>query len=261
MARTSYFYCLPYFTLPEFPSDCKIVKDNSLFLRDILCCYKKNGSYNPHIYWGGQYDPNYEYEMAPQFKMCHKPQRNRIKKLVDSGLYEKIFIIFRVNKRYLNKSNKHYLAGYYEIDQHQVVIDPNYEDATLFSSNTVFVDDNQAIDISDFLKKTGMYISRFNSETHGSKYHNLFLNYIDEINNMENRIDDYKEETIRLEKIFKYYEFEEGIYEPCIKCKSTKKCSLIKRIKYCKLYHNLPKKISEIINEHYKTIYNIEVII
>jgi len=259
--RTSYFYCLSYFSLPEFPSDCKIVKDNSLILRDILCCYKKNGDYNPHIYWGGQYDPHYEYEIAPQFKMCHKPQRNRIKKLIDSGLYEKIFIIFRTNKKYLDKSNKHYVSGYYEIDPNKVIIDPDYEDVTLYSNNTVFVGDDQAIDISDFLKKTGMYISRFNSETHGGKYHDQFLSYINILNKMDNRINDYKRETIRLEKIFKYYEFEEGNYKICSKCTNIKICPLVKRIKYYKLYHNLPIKISEIINEYYKTTYDIEVLI
>ena len=72
--------------------------DNSLLLRDILCCYKTSKGYNDHIYWGGQYDPHYEHEMASQFKMCHKPYRNRIKKLVDSGLYDSIYLIFRGNK-------------------------------------------------------------------------------------------------------------------------------------------------------------------
>ena len=261
MPKTSYFICVPCFILPEFPLDCSIVKDNNLFLRDVLCSYKKNGGYNDHIYWGGQYDPHYEDEIAPQFKMCHKPQRSRIKKLADSDLYDRIFLIFRGNKRYLDKSNKHYITGFYEIDQKKIYFDPNYEDYVLYSNNAVMVGNDQAIDITEFLKKTRMYISRFSSETHNWKYHNIFLNYIELMNDMENKLTEYIDETKRIEKIFKYYEFEEGLYNICQTCMKKQHCPLAKRSNKYKLHHNLPEKVSDLINDFYKSTIKINELI
>lgn len=251
MSNSSFYYSFPCFILPEFPAKCKIVDDNSLLLRDILCCYKAGTGYNDHIYWGGQYDPHYEYEMAPQFKMCHTPYRNKIKKLVDSKAYDKIYIIFRGNKQYVNGSNKHFITGYYEIDQNKVVLDPDYEDYTLYANNAIMVGDNEAIDITKFLYEKGWYQSKFKSDTHNGKYHNKFMTYIENMSEMDNRLQEFIDETNRLERIFKYYEFKEGLYEPCIKCTNKKSCQLVKRVNKYKLHNNLPVKISEIINAYY----------
>lgn len=248
----SFFYSFPYFTLPEFPSDCKIVGNNSLFIRDILCCYKST-TWNPHIFWGGQHDPHYEHDKAPQFRMCHKNYRNKIAHMANTD-YDNIYIIFRANKKYL-KNNKHYLTGYYEIDQNRVEYDLDYGDYTLYAKKAVFVKDDEAINISDFLYKYNYYQIKFNSYTDGGIHHDRFMNYISMMDDMENVIIDYKKETDRINKIFKYFEFEPGVYPICNECTNQKKCPLIKRINSNgKLYDNLPPKISDIIRRHYKNI-------
>lgn len=238
--------------MPEFPAGCKIVKENSLFLRDILCCYKNNG-YNPHIYWGGQYDPHYEHN-PPQFKMCHGPQRNGIAKKANED-YDNIYILFRTNKLKIN-GNKHFITGFYEVNQKNIELSKDYEDYTIYAKNAVFLEEKDAIDITDFLKERNYYITRMNSDTDREGLHKKYLGYIDEMKSKPNKLDQYIEETNRINEVFKSYEYEDGEYPICENCASKNQCCLIKRIKSAKkLYHNLPQGISKIIREHYQNKY------
>jgi hypothetical protein len=244
--------------LPQFPDECKYVINNSLFIRDVLCC-NKNTEYNPHINWGGQYDPHYEYEVGPQFKMCHKNQRNKIKELADSKLYDKIFIVFRTTKTYLKGFRRSYISGVFEIDQNNIRLDYDYEDYVLYAKDCILLTENDALDISDYLKKYNLYISRFNSLTNEGIHNKYFLNIISHVGKKNNYIDKYIKETQKLENIFHYFEFEEGYYEKCIKCNSKNICPLIKRInKVGKLCDRLPNKITNIIREHYKSNLDME---
>jgi len=192
--------------------------------------------------------------------MCHKKQRNKIKKLADSKLYDKIFIIFRTTKTYLEGFKKSYVSGIFEIDQNNIFLDYDYEDYVLYAKKCILLNENDAFDISKILKKYNLYISRFNSLTNGGIHNEYFLGVISNAYNKINYIDRYIEETRKLENIFHYYEFEEGFYKKCVECNSKNICPLIKRInKQGKLYDRLPNKITDIIRNHYKSNLKMEV--
>jgi len=248
LTNHSYFISVPYFSLPEFPDDCFIVKNNSIFLRDILVSNKSN----PHINWGGQYDPHYEHVKSPQYKMCCRAERRKIKKLADSKKYDEIFLIFRTNKIFLDGSNDHYVVGYYEIDQESIIDDVDYGEPILYAKEARFVKLNDAIKISDFLKKTNFYVVRFNSLTNGGIYYNYLKCWVESINNSKNYLVSYINETKRINRIFKMNEYQKGLYNECRECANQEICPLVKRIKdKKKLYHQLPVGIADMINNFY----------
>ncbi len=247
---SDYYWVVPFFTLPEFPEDCVIVHRNDLLIRDVLCC----NPINPHIFWGGQHDPQYEHPFSPEFKMCHSDTRSDIYMKSQQEIYDNIYLVFRANKLYQNKTNTHYFTGYYKIDQENVKWDHEYEDPTLYASDFRLLNENDSIDVTDFLKRTKYYRFPFSIEAGGGAHYGFIMNCINEMSEKDNEYRNYVEETTRLENLFKYYEFEDGIYECCNGCSSQDKCPLVKRISSKgKLNDSLPPKISEIIREFYKS--------
>ena len=208
-----------------------------------------------HINWGGQYDPHYDNPIVPEFKMCHPRVRNAIYNLSQNGDYDNIYLIFRANKLYQNSTNKHFLTGYYKIDQKNLVWDYNYDDPILYASNFRLLKEIDAIDVTNFVIKN-KYYRPFSSKANNGKYHNMYIKFIETMEDKENYIDEYINETSRVESIFQYYEFENGVYQICNKCTMQKKCHLIKRINNKgKLFNRLPKTIADIIKNHYKEKY------
>jgi len=161
MCEDAFLICVYYFSLPEFPNDCVIAKDNSLPVRDVLVSNPRN----PHIELGGQYDPHYEHDPAPQFKMCARNARTKIMSLIDGDAYSKIYLLFRTNRVSLSKPNLHLISGYYDVDLDAVTIDPNYDQPVIYAKEARFTDLEAAIDISDFLTRHGYYRTHFSSQT------------------------------------------------------------------------------------------------
>ena len=144
--------------------------------------------------------------------------------------------------------------GYYKIDQENIRWDYDYDDPTLFASDFRLLRESNAIDVTDFLKKTGYYRFPFSIDAGGGVHYGFIMNCIKEMKKKDNEYKNYVEETKRLENLFKYYEFEDGVYECCVDCGNQEKCLLVKRISSKgKLHDSLPLKISEIIRAHYKT--------
>jgi len=249
MRQDVFIICVYYYSLPEFPENCQIIRDNSIFLRDVLI----SNPNNPHIYFGGQYDPHYEYEKAPQYKICSKISRQIIKKLADEDTYNEIYLLFRTTKNFVNNDKKQYVVGFYNIDIESIEMDPDYEEPVLYAKDARFTDIESSIDVTHFLRKYFLYRPPFNSETKSGKYRENLFKWISDIKDSENQIDFYIKETKRLEMISKYYEFETGIYQICHDCKVQNSCPLIKRImKKGKLYHQIPKNIARTMNKYYK---------
>lgn len=246
--------CVYYFSLPEFPDNCEIVNDNTLLIRDVLV----SNPYNPHVEYGGQYDPHYEHDLAPEYKICSKKTRRKILLIKQHNSYEKIYLLFRTNRASLDGTNTQYISGYYDVDLEKCKIDPNYEGPVIYAKEARFLDIENAIDLSDFLVKSRNRRFPFSSETKEGAFEGLLHDWTKRIEEECNFFDQYVNVTKSLKKIFKYCEFEDGVYPLCSKCKETKKCPLIRRIrKKGKLYHRLPNNIAAQINNYYKKMIKI----
>lgn len=249
MLEDAYLTCVYYFSLPEFPDSCNIVEDNSLFVRDILV----SNPINQHLESGGQYDPHYEHAFAPQFKMCWEKTRRRIMSIKNDNLYDEVYLLFRTRKMSLSKASTQHVTGYYNVDLRNVVVDPDYAEPVIFAKEAKFVDLENAISLSDFLRESGNYRFSFSSETKKGSYKDYLVDWIVRIEEAQNHLDDYIDVTTALKNLFRYYEYEEGMYATCDGCTETDSCPLTRRInKKGKLYHRLPKDIAGRMNSYYK---------
>jgi len=228
-----------------------IVRDNSLFVRDVLV----SNRYNPHIKLGGQYDPHYENSPAPEYRTCQKNARMTIMSKITAGSYDRIFLLFRTNKSRLSVSGTQHIAGYYEIDEDRSCIDPAYEEPILYAKEARFTDIENAPDLLSYLKEYHNRRFFFSSETEDGEFDRLLSKWRDMISSAPNLLPTYIMETKRLDGLFKYYEFNDGIYQKCEDCQQTQKCPLMKRInKKGKLYHQLPKDIALRIGKYYRSL-------
>ena len=110
-----------------------------------------------------------------------------------------------------------------------------------------------AVGLSDFFAKYPNRRFPFSSETRKGVLKKHLMSWMKSIEKAENLLDDYIDMTNQLDEVFKYYEYEEGIYPMCEDCDDIDKCYLIKRIhKKGKLYHQLPMDVASRINDHYK---------
>lgn len=249
MNERTFLTCIYYYSLPEFPESCAIVKNNSLFVRDILVC----NPINQHVIYGGQYDPHYEHDFAPQFKMCWKETRRKIMPIKNENLYNEIYLLFRTTKVLLSKASIQCISGYYDIDIDKVDIDPDYEEPVLYAKEAKFVNSKSAISLADFLAKYPNHRFPFSSETRNGIFKKHLMSWAKKIEKSQNHLDDYIEITRQVDKIFKYNEYEDGMYYLCEDCEDVDKCYLTKRInKKGKLYHQLPEDIASRINDFYK---------
>jgi len=254
MSEDIFIICAYYYSLPEFPDNCAIVKDNSLFVRDILV----SNPANPHIKLGGQYDPHYEHDVAPQYKMCSRNTRGKIMSIVNDGTYDKIYLLFRTTRVLLSKANTYYISGYYDINIDEVTIDPDYEEPVLYAKEARFTDLRGAIDISDFLMKSRNYRFPFSSETNNGVFRDELNSWKEKIESTQNFLTNYIDLTKKLNGIFKYHEFDNEIYTLCDDCADIDKCPLIRRVhKKGKLYHQLTEDIAHRINDYYKRVIKI----
>lgn len=209
-----------------------------------------------HIDWGGQFDPHYEHEFAPQLKKCHLKDRNKIYNISKSGIYDKIYMLFITSRQYLENQAKILISGYYEVDQDKIQLDRDYGDPVIYAKNAVFLDTNNCIEINKDMEIKQFIRLGFNSLTNGEQYYDFFKNTIDYMNKQINSLSLYKEITFELDKIFKLNEYIPSQYKICDDCMTQKGCPLINRIKKKgKLYDRIPRNTSDIINKYYKNFY------
>jgi hypothetical protein len=249
MDKDAFIECVYYYSLPEFSENCKIVNNNSLMVRDSLLANPRN----PHVYYGGQYDPHYEHPDGPQYLVCHKPVKRKIKAISDKKSYSEIYLLFMTTRLLLNKNKQHLISGFYEMNQDNVTIDPEYEEPVIYAKNAKFVDIRGSIDVSGFLHKFPYYMTPFSTETRNGLHRQQLEDWVAMLKKCDSKLEAYKDLTKRLEQIFNYFEYESGPYSICKGCASLEKCYLTKRIqKKGKVYDQLPEEISSIISRYYK---------
>ena len=250
MSKNSFLICVYYYSLPEFPSGCNVVPNNSLLIRDVLTC----NPINQHIKFGGQYDPHYEHSLAPEYKMCSKRTRRKIMSIKNNGVYDEVYLLFRTTKALLAGGASQRISGYYDVNLDKVETDPNYEEPILYAREARFVDLEEAINLSSFLARfPNLRRFPFSSETEEGGLRDFLEQWRKKIRSSHNRLNQYIHITKELDRLFKYYEFEEGIYEICEGCPNTASCFLIKRInKKGKLFHQLPADIAHRVNRYFK---------
>jgi hypothetical protein len=255
MHESIFVACVYYYSLPQFPNDCNVVKDNSLFIRDVLV----SNRHNPHIKLGGQYDPHYENNPLPEYKMCWTNARRMIMSKIDAGTYDQIYLLFRTNKTRLCGGSTQNVAGYYEIDKDKTAIDPEYGEPLLHAREARFTNLENAPSLSSFLEKYRNPRFLFTSETKNGEFNRLLDNWRNRIDAAPNLFSAYVEETKQLDRLFKYYEFDDQIYETCEDCSEIKRCPLMKRIhKKGKLYHQLPEDVALRIERYYRTLCKVQ---
>lgn len=248
MSENPFLICVYYYSLPEFPQNCRLVEDNSLLIRDVLVSNPNNN----HIYRGGQYDPHYEHELAPQYKVCFKEARRKIMSVVSNGLHDEVYLLFRTNRVSLSGANSQRVVGFYEIDSEKLCIDPDYGEPVVYAKEARFVNLQSSIDLFDYLKRSGNRRFSFSSETKEGRFKCQLEDWVKKLKKEVNYLEEYKRSTQEIEKIFKYYEYEEGIYPVCEGCLELEKCYLPKRIvKKGKLCNQLPEYAAKI-NDHFK---------
>lgn len=197
--------CVYYYSLPEFPDDCAIVGDNSLFIRDVLV----SNRLNPHIKLGGQYDPHYENGPVPEYKICQINARRMIMSKINARSYDRIYLLFRTSKTRLSGPSTQHVAGYYEIDKDRTSIDPEYEEPVLCAKEARFTNLENAPSLSSFLDRYRNYECPFSSETRQGEFSPLLADWRTRISSAPNLLSNYIRATNQLDRLFKYYEFDE----------------------------------------------------
>lgn len=215
----SYAVCVPYYSLPEFPSYCKIVRKRHLVLRDILLCNPSNF----HVQAGIQYDPHFE---TLEYINCQPTVREGIARRI--GKYKDIRILFRTRFLRLNGDSQSLVTGYYVIDSD---CDEMCRDAPVIkASKAKFLSVVDCVNITSLLEKTMAYRSCFSTENH--KWRLYLQRWIEHIDDRRDVTSDYVKEIQRLKRIYKENEFQSpGIfYEACQDCDdSNHDCPLIRR--------------------------------
>lgn len=90
-----------YYSLPEFPKECKIIKDNSIILRDLFLCVN-----NYH----------YEYPRFEDFSYDDICRGRNIRKLLKSKDPDNYILLF-TRYRFLNRKEKSYIIGYFKVGE------------------------------------------------------------------------------------------------------------------------------------------------
>jgi len=214
-----YIVCVPYYSLPEFPSFCRVVSNRHVLLRDILLCNPSNF----HVRAGVQYDPHLE---TLEYINCEPHVRNCI--VSRSGVYKDIRIVFRTRFLRLDGTSDQLVTGYYIVgpDSNRIC----REAPVVRASTSKFLSETDCINITSLLQKTRAYRSCFTSEN--NKWRPYLKRWIKHIDNRRDATADYVAEIQRLKKIYGENEFRGATipYAPCEDCSDTAHlCPLIRR--------------------------------
>jgi len=214
----TYFVCVPYYSIPEFPSGCTIVKHHEIVARDVLLCNPTNF----HVRGGIQYDPHVE---SMEYINCQPKARRSIAEKIET--YGDVRILFRTRRLKLDGGFRHLVTGYYVVGS---ASEATCRDAPVIKASRIrFVAAPDAIDITGLLDRTGAYRSCFT--TQNPRWEPRLVRWIRHIDAQRDATKKYVEETMRLKKIYGENEFRTGaLYATCGDCScGDGRCYLFRR--------------------------------
>jgi hypothetical protein len=214
-----FIVCVPYYSLPEFPSDCLIVKDHDILPRDILLCNKRNF----HFKGGVQYDPYIE---ALEYRNCQPRIRQAIAD--KARKYDVIYILFRTCFLMLGRSSRYFVTGYYKV---LPVFTDSCRDAPVIKASVArFVSINESVDITCVMNTTRAFRSCPTTENKEWRARlNDWLHQLEKAKDLTRR---YIEEIERLKIVFGEQEFSRSSqgYLDCKNCRNENDlCPLVWR--------------------------------
>jgi len=214
--------CVPYYSLPEFPSYCNVVSNHRVVLRDVLLCNPSNF----HVLGGVQYDPHLE---TLEYINCQPRVRNSIAKEIT--LHEDVRILFRTRFFRLDGSSDEFVTGYYVVDHAES--DKICRDAPVIrASKARFVSAEDCIKITRVMERTGAYRSCFSTEN--PKWKKYLLRWTKEIEGREDLTPEYTQEIQKLKTIYRDNEHPGSVfYKFCQGCQNEEHiCFLTRRRKH-----------------------------
>jgi hypothetical protein len=223
-----YAVCVPYYSIPEFPSDCRIVKRHGVVARDVLLCNPTNF----HVWGGVQYDPHVE---TMEYMNCQPKVRRSIPKKMEN--YDDVRILFRTRRLRLDGGSDELVTGYYIVGS---VSEAMCRDAPVIRASSIrFVAAADAIDITSLMSREKAYRSSFTTENSGWKPY--LLKWIRHLDKQRDATKAYKKEIQSLKMIYKNNEFRLGDrYGACRNCSDGDQCFLVRRRRRCGCLQEFP---------------------
>lgn len=203
----NFYACVVYFSLPNFPETCKLVRYHDIVPRDVLLCNRIN---DHHIKGGMQYDPHIE---SAEYAICEPRVRKSFQN--KSDLYNNMYLIFRT--RYFNGhgSSKYLVTGFYEIEKK--FDGPESREAPIIHAKSMhFISIKDSIDITEKMDKEQAFRCSFTSNS--ADWKEDLVSWVNRIGKCENQSSRYIEEINHLKNIFKENEFEGKNYTNCSSC-------------------------------------------
>ena len=246
--------CVPYYSLPEFPRFCILIRNHDILPRDILLCNETN---NDHIKEGAQYDPNIE---NGEYRLCEPPVRRSLKKKAD--IYDELYLLFRTRYFQLNRERKYLVTGFYKVKKE--FDKEEREGPIIYAKNMRFVSISDSVDITKRIIDSRAYRPPLTSEN--EKWKDDITEWIHQLEEKKDQTEVYISKINRLKRVFKENEFKNRPYSECTSCKfvnmKRSSCPLIWRQNNRKQMPNnrmhytksLDKFYNQIFDEFYKQI-------
>lgn len=198
--------CVPYFSLPEFPKSCALVRNKEILPRDVLLCNKTNAG---HIEGGIQYDPNIE---NGEYRICEPPVRRSLKRKAKD--FDELYLIFRTRFIRLNGTSLYLVPGFYTIKKefHK----DEREGPVILAETMKFVSIQDAVDISRQMEESRAFRASFSSQN--TSWSKRLVKWIEHLRSRKDQTTAYIDEIVRLKKAFKENEFGDSHYPVCDNC-------------------------------------------
>lgn len=228
---TRFIVCVPYYSRPDFPSECDLIESDEAVPRDILLCNPSNGY---HIESGMQYDPNIE---NGEYRMCSPGVRRGLAKR--HRQYDDLYIVFRTRYFRLDGSSTYLVTGFYRIKKD--FSKEGRDGPMVLADESHFVRLSDSVNIDESMKKSKAYRARFNSEN--SKWRIVLDRWLDQLVTLPSITSRYVDEIVRLKKLFGEHEFTGEWYPACRGCPHNTErtlCPLMKRKKRFTVINNPP---------------------
>ncbi|MCK4442935.1 MAG: hypothetical protein KAW09_00215 [Thermoplasmata archaeon] len=195
-----------YYSLPEFPENCKLVRSRELMLRDVFICNPTNRDHCRYpIFEDHSYDEG-----------CHARE---VRTILDREKNERCVLLYTRYIR-LDGSNGNYVVGIYDVGK-EIRRDG---ERGFKSKNPILLDKNKMLPIP--------YSSRGVPRSWGEASISKRLNaYVEVIKKLEkfNCQQEYRRETQRLLRMLGAADTRSEIVRTCLECNSSS-CYLLKRL-------------------------------
>ena len=213
--------CVPYYSLPEFPESCRLVRIHDILPRDVLLCNPNN---NIHRQIGFQLDPAIEYG---QYRVCEPKVRQGLK--ARAARYDTLYLLFRTRSIGLDDPPRIVVSGFFEVSK--CFPEGNTDEPIVTARKMRFVSRAHAIDITERLRSSGAF--RCTPTSENAVWRGDLERWVSLLQSKRNRADDYVELTKDLKAAFKRNEFKYDRYAECDSCEYLTgfrpKCPLVRR--------------------------------